>query len=86
MSDLTREQSPVKIFYDFGLQQNLGKIKVKKGNKVLAKFFMILYLEKSQTMGGHEVRIMFMRSFSFTIESYVHGLMCNKPVSPHKWV
>jgi len=24
----------------------------QKGNEVLAKFFMILYLEKSQTMGG----------------------------------
>jgi len=47
---------------------------------------MILYLEKSQTMGGHEVRIMFMRSSSFIIESYVRGLMCNKPASPHKWV
>jgi len=26
---------------------------------------MILYLEKSQTKGGHYVRIMFMRSYSF---------------------
>jgi len=47
---------------------------------------MILYLEKSQTMGGHEVRIMLMRSSSFIIELYGRGLMCNKLVSPHKWV
>jgi len=28
---------------------------------------MILYLEKSQTMGGHLVRIMFMRSSSYVL-------------------
>jgi len=36
---------------------------------------MVLYLEKSQTMGGHEVRIMFMCSSSLIIESYVRDLM-----------
>jgi len=58
----------------------------QKGNKVLAKFFMNLYLEKSQTMGGHEVRIMFMCLLSFIIWSYVRTLVVNKPVSPRKWV
>jgi len=47
---------------------------------------MVLYLEKSQTMGGHKVRIMFMRSSSCIIEPRVRALLCNKHVSPHKWV
>jgi len=47
---------------------------------------MILYLEKSQIMGGQKIRIMLKRSSSFIIELYGRGSMCNKLVSPHKWV
>jgi len=38
MSDLTREQRPVKIFYDFRLQQNLWHFQVKKETKSWPNF------------------------------------------------